>query len=40
MGICSLEDLEAGFRSIKATLREMGHPTARAGAGTKSAKGS
>ena len=40
MGICSPEDLEAGFRAIEATLREMGHPTARAGAGTKSAKGS
>jgi len=40
MGICSPEDLEAGFRAIEATLREMDHPTARAGAGTKSAKGS
>jgi len=36
MGICSHEDLEAGFRSIEATLREMGHPIAHAGAGTGS----
>jgi aspartate aminotransferase-like enzyme len=28
MGICSFEDLEAGFRAIEATLRSMGHPAA------------
>ncbi len=26
MGICSFEDLEAGFRAIEATLAAMGHP--------------
>jgi aspartate aminotransferase-like enzyme len=28
MGICSFEDLEAGFREIEATLRSMGHSIA------------
>ena len=26
MGICSFEDLKAGFRAIEATLAAMGHP--------------
>jgi len=33
MGICSFEDLAAGFRAIEATLRDMGHPVHQAPAG-------
>jgi aspartate aminotransferase-like enzyme len=33
MGICSFEDLEAGFRAIGATLETMGHLPARASKG-------
>src|SRR5438132_2846295 len=40
MGICSPEYLEARFRAIEATLRDIGHPTARARTGRKSSKGS
>jgi aspartate aminotransferase-like enzyme len=38
MGICSFEDLEAGFRAIEATLRSMGHPTAGAAPSRKRSK--
>ncbi len=38
MGICSFEDLEAGFRAIEATLRSMGHPASRAAPSRKGSK--
>lgn len=34
MGICSFEDLQAGFRAIEETLRDMGHPVRRSAAGS------
>jgi aspartate aminotransferase-like enzyme len=38
MGICSFEDLEAGFRAIEATLRSMGHPAAHTAPSQKGSK--